>query len=68
MSRFARFAGRLRRAFAPGMPVPGLGPGIAVPAEAWGSHAAFMALREGEGHERLKAQWWMAQQLPAAKA
>ena len=66
MRRFARLAGRLRRAFAPGTPVPGLGPGASVPAEAWDSHAAFMAVREGEGHERLKAQWRMAQQLPAA--
>jgi SAM-dependent methyltransferase len=68
MTRFARFAGWLRRALAPGTPVPGLGPGAAVPAECWDSHAAFMAVREGDGHERLKAQWVMGQQLPAAGA
>lgn len=41
---------------------------LAMPGEAWSSRADFMALREGKGHERLKAQWQIAVQLAAACA
>ena len=39
---------------------------LAVPAEAWSGREAFLALRDGPGHERLKAQWQMGSALPAA--
>ena len=40
--------------------------GLRVPGESWSCRADFLALREGTGHERLKAQWQMGVQLPDA--
>ncbi len=39
---------------------------LRVPGEAWSTRDAFLAVREGSGHERLKAQWQMRVQLPNA--
>lgn len=39
---------------------------LRVPGEAWASRAAFLSVRDGSGHERLKAQWQMGLQLPKA--
>lgn len=39
---------------------------LRVPGEAWSTREAFLAVREGSGHERLKAQWQMRVQLPIA--
>lgn len=41
---------------------------LQIPGEAWSSREAFLAVRNGAGHERLTAQWQMAQQLPQACA
>lgn len=56
---------RLRRGLPP-VPRRAEGGGLRVPGEAWESREAFLAVREGEGHERLKAQWQMGVQLPVA--
>lgn len=39
---------------------------LRVPGEAWSRRADFLAVRDGVGHERLKAQWQMGVQLPSA--
>jgi SAM-dependent methyltransferase len=39
---------------------------LRVPGESWASRADFLAVRDGAGHERLKAQWQMGVQLPNA--
>ncbi len=39
---------------------------LAMPGEAWASREAFLTVRDGAGHERLKAQWQMGLQLPLA--
>lgn len=38
----------------------------AIPIEAWQQREGFLTVLEGRGHERLKAQWQMAQALPQA--
>jgi SAM-dependent methyltransferase len=39
---------------------------LRVPGEGWSNLDKFLAVREGNGHERLKAQWQMGVQLPNA--
>ncbi len=39
---------------------------LVMPGEAWASRNAFVACRDGNGHQRLKAQWQMSTQLAAA--
>lgn len=39
---------------------------LRVPGEGWSSREAFLAVRDGAGHERLKAQWQIGVQLPHA--
>lgn len=59
---------RLQRGRLPPVPLRAEGEGFAMPGEAFASGEAFMALRDGAAHERLKAQWQMREQLVAACA
>lgn len=61
LPRFALFSRRR-----PGLPRRIDARTLRVPGEAWSTREAFMAVRDGAGHERLKAQWQMGLQLPHA--
>lgn len=63
-----RWLQRLQRGRLPPVPRRAQGDGFALPGEAFASREPFMALRDGPGHERLKAQWQMREQLVAACA
>jgi SAM-dependent methyltransferase len=39
---------------------------LVMPGEAWSSREAFLEVRDGRGHQRLKAQWQIGVHLPAA--
>ncbi len=41
---------------------------LAMPGEAWAAREDFLRERDGQGHERLKAQWQVAVHLPTACA